>query len=89
MPRAALARTGSPLDDDAWRAIAARDTSARGRFVVGVVTTGIYCAPGCPARLPRRENLRRFDAPGEAEAAGFRACRRCAPRAPADATAQA
>jgi len=89
MPRAALARTGLPLDDAGWRAISARDASARGRFVVGVVTTGIYCAPGCPARLPRRENLRRFAEPGEAEAAGFRACRRCDPRAAADATLHA
>lgn len=89
MPRAALARTGSPLDDAAWQAVSARDASARGRFVAGVVTTGIYCAPGCPARLPRRENLRRFAGPDEAEAAGFRACRRCDPRAAADATVQA
>ncbi len=89
MPRAALARTGSALDDAAWRAIAGRDHASRGRFVIGVITTGIYCAPGCPARLPRRENLRRFVTPDEAEAAGFRACRRCAPRAKADATAQA
>jgi AraC family transcriptional regulator of adaptative response/methylated-DNA-[protein]-cysteine methyltransferase len=89
MPRAALARTGLPLDEAGWSAVAGRDGSARGRFVVGVVTTGIYCAPGCPARLPRRENLRRFASPGEAEAAGFRACRRCDPRAAADATVHA
>jgi AraC family transcriptional regulator of adaptative response/methylated-DNA-[protein]-cysteine methyltransferase len=79
MPRAALARTGLSLDDAAWAAVAARDRSARGRFVIGVVTTGIFCAPGCPARLPRRENLRLFATPAEAEAAGFRACRRCSP----------
>jgi AraC family transcriptional regulator of adaptative response/methylated-DNA-[protein]-cysteine methyltransferase len=89
MPRAALARTGSLLDDEAWSAFAARDGSRRGRFVAGVITTGIYCAPGCPARLPRRENLRFFATPGEAEAAGFRACLRCAPRAAPEATAAA
>jgi AraC family transcriptional regulator of adaptative response / DNA-3-methyladenine glycosylase II len=43
-----------------------------------VVTTGIYCRPGCPAR-PRPENVRRFDHPAAAEAAGFRACLRCRP----------
>jgi AraC family transcriptional regulator of adaptative response/methylated-DNA-[protein]-cysteine methyltransferase len=89
MPRATLARTGTPPDDAAWRAVSDRDPSARGRFVFGVVTTGIYCAPGCPARLPRRENLRCFATPDAAEAAGFRACRRCDPRAAADATVHA
>ncbi|WP_291297187.1 methylated-DNA--[protein]-cysteine S-methyltransferase [Elioraea sp.] len=89
MPRAALARTGSLLDDEAWAAFAARDGSQRGRFVAGVITTGIYCAPGCPARLPRRENFRFFASPEVAEAAGFRACRRCVPRAAPEATAAA
>jgi AraC family transcriptional regulator of adaptative response/methylated-DNA-[protein]-cysteine methyltransferase len=89
MPRAALARTGSLLDDEAWEAFAARDGAQRGRFVAGVVTTGIYCAPGCPARLPRRENFRFFATPAEAEAAGFRACLRCAPKAPPEAMAAA
>jgi AraC family transcriptional regulator, regulatory protein of adaptative response / DNA-3-methyladenine glycosylase II len=43
-----------------------------------VVTTGIYCRPGCPGR-PRAENVRRFANPAAAEAAGFRACHRCRP----------
>lgn len=80
MPRAALKRTGMPLDDAEWQAVATRDPAARGRFVIGVVTTGIYCAPGCPARLPGRANIRRFDAWRAAEAAGFRACLRCRPK---------
>ena len=43
-----------------------------------VVTTGIYCRPGCSARpLPR--NVRHFDLAAAAEAAGFRACLRCRP----------
>lgn len=89
MPRAALSRTGLSLDDPAWAAVAARDASARGRFVIGVVTTGIFCAPRCPARLPRRENLRLFPDADAAERAGFRACRRCAPRAAPEATLRA
>jgi len=90
MPRAALKRTGTALDHADWTAIATRDPSARGRFVIGVVTTGIYCAPGCPARLPARDNIRRFDDWRAAEAAGFRACLRCRPRAAAsDLTAAA
>jgi AraC family transcriptional regulator, regulatory protein of adaptative response / DNA-3-methyladenine glycosylase II len=43
-----------------------------------VVTTGIYCRPGCSAR-PLAENVRRFPLPAAAEAAGFRACHRCRP----------
>lgn len=67
----------------------ARDKSARGQFVVGVTSTHIYCAPGCPARTPKIANLRLFDTPAEAEAAGFRACLRCAPnRAGDDLAAQ-
>lgn len=43
-----------------------------------VVTTGIYCRPGCAAR-PLAQNTRTFDHPAAAEAAGFRACHRCRP----------
>jgi AraC family transcriptional regulator of adaptative response / DNA-3-methyladenine glycosylase II len=43
-----------------------------------VVTTGIYCRPGCSAR-PRSENVRRFALAAAAEAAGYRACLRCRP----------
>jgi AraC family transcriptional regulator, regulatory protein of adaptative response / DNA-3-methyladenine glycosylase II len=43
-----------------------------------VVTTGIYCRPGCGAK-PRAENVRTFELAASAEAAGFRACLRCRP----------
>ena len=43
-----------------------------------VVTTGIYCRPGCSAR-PRADNVRRFPLAAAAEAAGYRACHRCRP----------
>lgn len=70
----------TPISDDAaWRAVMARDRTADGRFVVGVLTTGIYCRPSCAARHPKRENVR-FFADGEAaRAAGLRACLRCKP----------
>jgi AraC family transcriptional regulator, regulatory protein of adaptative response / methylated-DNA-[protein]-cysteine methyltransferase len=45
-----------------------------------VITTGIYCRPGCPAR-PRPENVRHFTSTAEARAAGFRPCKRCRPDA--------
>jgi AraC family transcriptional regulator of adaptative response/methylated-DNA-[protein]-cysteine methyltransferase len=69
------------LDETAaWTAVAERDRQADGRFVFAVTTTGIYCRPSCPARRPRRENVRFFLDPHAAEEAGFRACRRCRPR---------
>ncbi|HLJ99352.1 MAG TPA: Ada metal-binding domain-containing protein, partial [Streptosporangiaceae bacterium] len=43
-----------------------------------VVTTGIYCRPGCGAR-PSPGNVRLYEHPAAAEAAGFRACLRCRP----------
>ena len=67
-------------DDDAlYRAVASRDRRFDGRFVLGVTSTGIYCRPSCPARTPKRENVRYFVLPAAAVAAGFRACRRCRP----------
>jgi AraC family transcriptional regulator, regulatory protein of adaptative response / DNA-3-methyladenine glycosylase II len=44
----------------------------------GVVTTGIYCRPGCGGR-PLERNVKLFEHPAAAEAAGFRACYRCRP----------
>ncbi|HEY6531931.1 MAG TPA: bifunctional DNA-binding transcriptional regulator/O6-methylguanine-DNA methyltransferase Ada [Acidimicrobiales bacterium] len=68
------------MDDDArWASTERRDPAADGRFVFGVVTTGIYCRPSCPARRPLRRNVRFFDTPNAAEAAGLRACLRCDP----------
>lgn len=65
--------------DQAWAAFAARDRAADGRFVAAVGTTGIYCKPSCPARHPRRENVRFFADGAAAQAAGYRACLRCRP----------
>jgi AraC family transcriptional regulator of adaptative response / DNA-3-methyladenine glycosylase II len=64
-----------------YRALSARDSRFDGRFFTGVVTTGIYCRPVCPARTPRRENVRFFPCAAAAEKEGFRACRRCRPDA--------
>jgi AraC family transcriptional regulator, regulatory protein of adaptative response / DNA-3-methyladenine glycosylase II len=48
-----------------------------------VVTTGIYCRPGCGAR-PNPQNVVRFGLAAAAEAAGYRACLRCRPYRVAD-----
>jgi AraC family transcriptional regulator of adaptative response/methylated-DNA-[protein]-cysteine methyltransferase len=69
-------------DEARWAAVSGRDRGADGAFVYGVVTTGIYCRPGCASRAPRRANVRFFGTPAEAEAAGLRPCKRCAPQAP-------
>lgn len=63
----------------AWRAVLARDRASDGRFVTGVMTTGIYCRPSCAARHPKRENVRFFADGTAARAAGLRPCLRCRP----------
>jgi len=63
-----------------WQAVVARDASRDGAFVFAVNSTGVYCRPSCPSRRPRRERVRFFSRPDEAERAGFRACLRCRPR---------
>ncbi len=67
--------------DVLYRAVASRDRRFEGRFVVAVTSTGVYCRPGCPARIPLRKNVRFYRHPAAAEAAGFRACARCRPDA--------
>jgi AraC family transcriptional regulator of adaptative response/methylated-DNA-[protein]-cysteine methyltransferase len=63
----------------AWAAVTRRDKGSDGRFVTGVLTTGVYCRPSCAARHPKRENVR-FFADGEgAREAGLRPCLRCRP----------
>ncbi|HXJ32045.1 MAG TPA: bifunctional DNA-binding transcriptional regulator/O6-methylguanine-DNA methyltransferase Ada [Gemmatimonadales bacterium] len=62
-----------------WRIVLARDRRYDGDFVYAVRSTGIYCRPSCPSRRPRRTLVQFFPIPEAAEAAGFRACRRCHP----------
>lgn len=64
-----------------WNAIRARDRSWDGRFFFGVISTGVYCRPSCPCRLPLRRNVRFYLEPAEAEQAGLRPCLRCRPLA--------
>ncbi|HEX8556540.1 MAG TPA: bifunctional DNA-binding transcriptional regulator/O6-methylguanine-DNA methyltransferase Ada [Pyrinomonadaceae bacterium] len=63
-----------------WEAVRARDERFDGLFVYAVRSTGIYCKPSCPSRRPRRVHVSFFAACAEAEAGGFRACKRCLPR---------
>ncbi len=67
--------------DRVWQAIEACDPRFDGWVFCGVKTTGIYCRPSCPARTPKRENVRFFASAAAAHSAGFRACKRCRPDA--------
>src|SRR5689334_578921 len=69
-----------PDEDTCWQAVLARDPHYNGIFYYAVRSTGIYCRPTCPARRPDRTQVRFFPSPETAEAAGYRACRRCLPR---------
>jgi AraC family transcriptional regulator, regulatory protein of adaptative response / methylated-DNA-[protein]-cysteine methyltransferase len=76
-------KLGPPTPGEArrWQAVLDRDSVHDGTFVFGVSSTGIFCRPSCPARRPRRENVRFFDHATAAEQAGYRACLRCRPKA--------
>ena len=67
------------IDEARWQAVLRRDRGADGTFVFGVLSTGVYCRPSCPARRPLRENVRFFRSIQEAEKSGLRACFRCKP----------
>jgi AraC family transcriptional regulator of adaptative response/methylated-DNA-[protein]-cysteine methyltransferase len=75
------ARNDRSADDQRWDAVATRDSERDGQFVFAVSTTGVYCRPSCPAKRPRRENVKFFLRPEQAEKAGYRACLRCRPKA--------
>jgi AraC family transcriptional regulator of adaptative response / DNA-3-methyladenine glycosylase II len=64
-----------------YRAVAGRDARFDGWFFTAVRTTGIYCRPSCPARTPKPSNVSFFTSAAGAQAAGYRACRRCRPDA--------
>ena len=62
-----------------WDRAAARSGVLDGKFLIGVLTTGIYCLPSCPARPPKAENVKLFGCESDAISAGLRACKRCRP----------
>jgi AraC family transcriptional regulator of adaptative response / DNA-3-methyladenine glycosylase II len=71
-----------PIDSERlWRAIEMEDPRFDGWVFCGVTSTGIYCRPSCPARTPKRENVRFYPTAAAAQDAGFRACKRCRPDA--------
>ena len=73
------AGTGVSAEENKWASLVRRNGRADGSFYYGVKTTGVFCRPSCPSRLPRRSNVLFFASAAEARAAGFRPCRRCRP----------
>lgn len=65
--------------DRQWQALVKRDAAAAGEVLYAVRSTGVFCRPGCPSKTPLRRNVELFDSCAAAEAAGYRACRRCRP----------
>lgn len=75
----ALSNPDTIMADPRFPRVRSRDKAADGQFVYAVGTTGVFCRPSCAARPARPENMAFYATPGEAEAAGFRACKRCKP----------
>ncbi len=74
-----LQPTGALSDEARWAATLARDATYDGAFVFAVRSTGVYCRPTCPSRRPRRAQVSFYATSAQAEAAGYRACKRCHP----------
>ncbi|HEV7364951.1 MAG TPA: bifunctional DNA-binding transcriptional regulator/O6-methylguanine-DNA methyltransferase Ada [Gemmatimonadales bacterium] len=72
----------SAQSDPRWASVLARSAAADGSFFYSVKTTGVYCRPSCPSRRARPENVQFHATRQEAEAAGFRPCKRCKPDQP-------
>lgn len=67
------------LDNDrCWHLFQQKNSAYDGVFVVGVMSTKIYCRPSCSAR-PHRKNVQFFADNASAERAGLRPCKRCTP----------
>ena len=73
--------SSAPLhDDDRWRIALAKDRRFDGVFVTGVHSTGIYCRPSLPGAARQSGRMCASTLPlTMREAAGLRACKRCAP----------
>ena len=65
--------------DPRWARVIARDASADGTFWVLGGNNRVFGRPSCPSRTANTKNARVHNTIAEAEAAGFRACRRCKP----------
>lgn len=77
-----IGSTPSTVEDARWALVLARDETADGRFWYSVATTGVYCRPSCRSRPANPRNVAFHESRMDAEAAGFRPCKRCRPAGP-------
>ena len=71
--------TALPSAAVCMRARLNRDSRFDGRFYLATLTTGVFCRPICPSRLPAEQNVRYFATAAAAGEAGYRPCLRCRP----------
>lgn len=67
------------MNEAIWKAIVDCDPSFDGQFYYGLVTTRIFCRPSCKSKTPKRDHVKIFQTPAQAEQAGLRPCKRCRP----------
>ena len=67
--------------ESCYRLSESRDPRYDGIFFIAATSTRLYCRPSCPARQPKRANVRFYPTAAAAQSAGFRACKRCRPDA--------
>jgi AraC family transcriptional regulator of adaptative response / methylphosphotriester-DNA alkyltransferase methyltransferase len=65
--------------DKMYEAVVSCDDSFDGEFYYAVKTVGVYCRPSCRSRTPLRKNVEFFETSDQAQAAGYRPCKRCRP----------
>ena len=58
-----------------------KDPRFDGRFFIAVRSTGVFCRPICPARIPSEANVRYYPSAAAASETGYRPCLRCRPEA--------
>ncbi len=66
-------------NDEMYAASQRRDTEYDGVFYLAVKTTGIFCRPSCPARMPLQKNVSFFETTTDCLSAGYRPCKKCRP----------
>ncbi len=67
--------------ESCYRLSESRDPRYDGIFFIAATSTRLYCRPSCPARQPKRANVRFYPTAAAAQSAAFRACKRCRPDA--------
>ncbi len=75
-PAAAESLISSVEHDPRWQAVLTKDAHFDSQFVYAVKSTGVYCRPSSPSKVPKPKNIIFFDTPQQAEQAGYRPSKR-------------